>query len=290
MLDINLSSFQQKSFNLGVRARQLMYRNKTSEPYISGDSMAKVCDFELYKSRKNPKKEIADARSIFCSSEKLEQMLDEFGDVINAKVLVLGNTDRDFFKIKAGFPGSVKVVYLQNSHISDGFFQTLPLGIENLRLGRNGLLNLFQAPVPKRKVTERILVGPFSPTHSEREELNSWRQIDDERLHFESKFLTPRALAGIAYSFKYIACPRGNGTDTHRFWETLYRGSIPVVKKSAWAQSIAELGLPVVQLSSWNFSEFCEKSNDLVSYSFDARSIPTLWMDYWREAINLNSQ
>jgi hypothetical protein len=290
MFDIDAPLFQQKSFNLGVRARQLMYRNRTSEPYISGDSIAKACDFELYKNRKNSKKEIVDAKSIFCSSEKLEQMLDEFGDVINAKVLVLGNSDRDFFEVRSSFPESVKVVYLQNSHISDGFFQTLPIGIENLRHGRNGLLNLFRNPVPNRKVAEKILVGPFSPTHSERMELISWRQIKDERLHFQSEFLTPKTLADLAYSFKYIACPRGNGTDTHRFWEALYRGSIPVVKKSRWAQSIAELGFPVVQLSSWNFSEFCEKSKDLVGYSFDPKSIPFLWMGYWREAIRLNSQ
>ena len=290
MFDIDASLLQQKSFNLGVRARQLMYRNRTSEPYITGDSIAKACDFEVYKNHKNSKKEIADAKSIFCSSEKLEQMLDEFGDVINAKVLVLGNADRDFFEVRSSFPESVKAVYLQNSHISDGFFQTLPIGIENLRHGRNGLLNLFQTPIPNRKAAEKILVGPFSPTHSERMELISWSQIKDERLHFQSEFLTPKTLADLAYSFKYIACPRGNGTDTHRFWEALYRGSIPVVKKSIWAQSIAGLGLPVVQLSSWNFSEFCEKSKDLASYSFDARSIPVLWMDYWREAIHLNSQ
>ena len=290
MFDIEASLLQQKSFNLGVRARQLMYRNKTSEPYISGDSIARACDFEVYKNSKNSKEEIAGAKSIFCSSEKLEQMLDEFGDVINAKVLVLGNADRDFYEVRASFPGSVKVVYLQNSHISDGFFQTLPIGIENLRLGRNGLLNLFQTPVTKRKVAEKILVGPFSPTHSERMELVSWRQIKDERLHFQSEFLTPKTLADLAYSFKYIACPRGNGTDTHRFWEALYRGSIPVVKKSIWAQSIVELGLPVVQLSSWNFSEFCEKTKDLATYSFDPRSIPVLWMSHWKQVIHSNSQ
>jgi hypothetical protein len=28
----------------------------------------------------------------------------------------------------------------------------------------------------------------------------------------------------------FILCPRGNGRDTHRLWETLYLGSIPIVK------------------------------------------------------------
>ena len=29
---------------------------------------------------------------------------------------------------------------------------------------------------------------------------------------------------------EFVLCPRGNGVDTHRLWETLYMGSIPIVK------------------------------------------------------------
>jgi hypothetical protein len=32
--------------------------------------------------------------------------------------------------------------------------------------------------------------------------------------------------------FKFVLCPRGRGTDTHRFWEILLMGSIPIVEKS----------------------------------------------------------
>lgn len=35
-------------------------------------------------------------------------------------------------------------------------------------------------------------------------------------------------------------------SDTHRFLETLYRGSVPVVKRSAWTEIIEELGLRIV--------------------------------------------
>jgi len=31
-------------------------------------------------------------------------------------------------------------------------------------------------------------------------------------------------------SHKFVLCPRGNGIDTYRFWESLYLGAIPVVK------------------------------------------------------------
>lgn len=50
-------------------------------------------------------------------------------------------------------------------------------------------------------------------------------------------------------AYKWVLCPRGAGEDTHRLWETLYLGSIPVVLKSSLS-SMYE-GLPVIQLDSW---------------------------------------
>ena len=32
--------------------------------------------------------------------------------------------------------------------------------------------------------------------------------------------------------YKFVLCPRGNGVDTYRFWETVFMGSIPVVESS----------------------------------------------------------
>lgn len=34
------------------------------------------------------------------------------------------------------------------------------------------------------------------------------------------------------YNHKFVICPEGNGIDTHRLWETLYLGSIPIVLNS----------------------------------------------------------
>jgi len=36
-----------------------------------------------------------------------------------------------------------------------------------------------------------------------------------------------RAICG----HEFVVCPPGNGVDTHRFWETLYCGSTPIVKR-----------------------------------------------------------
>jgi hypothetical protein len=277
-----------KGFNLTVRGRQVLNKNKTNYPYLSGDSFAQACDVVIDGNKKVSRSELREANSIFCPSEKLEALLNNYGDSISAKLLVLGNADRDFYNLDCDFPSSLKAVYLQNSHISDGFFHTLPIGLENLRHGRNGQLSLFKSVFPEREKFDRILVGPFSPTHQERSELISWGTIRDARLTVISNRLTPSKLANIASSFRFIACPRGNGTDTHRFWESLYRGSIPVVKESLWSKSIGDLGIPCIQVKSWDFEEFKEKSKGFSSVEFNPKALPILWMDYWEKLFKSN--
>jgi hypothetical protein len=48
----------------------------------------------------------------------------------------------------------------------------------------------------------------------------------------------------------FVLCPEGNGLDTHRLWETLYMGGVPVVTSSEYLNSLYNR-LPVVVLDSW---------------------------------------
>jgi hypothetical protein len=52
-------------------------------------------------------------------------------------------------------------------------------------------------------------------------------------------------------SFPFVICPEGNGFDTHRLWETLYMGGIPVIKKNDYLSEITR-NLPVVILNEWD--------------------------------------
>jgi len=48
---------------------------------------------------------------------------------------------------------------------------------------------------------------------------------------------------------KFVLCPRGNGIDTHRLWETLYMGSIPVVQRHVALEEFHEL--PIMWIDAW---------------------------------------
>lgn len=48
----------------------------------------------------------------------------------------------------------------------------------------------------------------------------------------------------------FVICPRGNGVDTHRLWETLYMGGFPIVQRNPGIER-AVGNLPVVWVNDW---------------------------------------
>jgi hypothetical protein len=215
----------------------------------------------------------------------VESFLSNFGKKINAKILIFGNNDVDFIHFHHELPKSVKRVYLQNSYISDEFFFTLPIGIENLSYYRNGLPRLFREELVKKVKNGRALVGPFGNTHDDRQSLMALSSEQHGKVDFIHTRLSPTTYANKSSEYSFVFCPRGNGLDTHRFWETLYRGSLPVVIKSKWSDSIAKLGVPLLAVSNWQEALEIVNSESFYFRGQNPHSVPSLWEDYWAEQI-----
>jgi len=49
----------------------------------------------------------------------------------------------------------------------------------------------------------------------------------------------------------FVVCPEGNGVDTHRLWEVLYMGGIPIVKSNPIMDGLYEQ-LPVLVVEGWS--------------------------------------
>lgn len=85
---------------------------------------------------------------------------------------------------------------------------------------------------------------------------------------------------------KFIICPRGNGIDTHRLWESLYHGIIPIVEKQLHYECLKNL--PVLLVNSFeevteNF--LIEKENELVNKKFNLDKLKVSW---WINGIKNN--
>tara|TARA_B100001996_G_scaffold140942_2_gene107176 strand:- start:7881 stop:8909 length:1029 start_codon:yes stop_codon:yes gene_type:complete len=108
-------------------------------------------------------------------------------------------------------------------------------------------------------------------------ENKSWVDIDPPDLN-KNIYLNKLKISS------FVLCPWGNGIDTHRFWETLYSGSIPVTKKHKTYEAAKDL--PVLFVDDYNeigfdlLSDFM-KNLDLKKYNFKK-----LTKNYWNEEVS----
>ena len=78
---------------------------------------------------------------------------------------------------------------------------------------------------------------------------------------------------GLAQS-QFCICPRGNGIDTHRLWEALYLGCIPIVLESEILGCYA--GLPILVVRNWEElfdMDFSHWSETVRSRRYDLRPL-----------------
>jgi len=227
--------------------------------------------------------QIRNARVIFVRSLELQNFLDEYGASLSARVIISGNSDHEFHE-ELILPPSVKLLLLQNSFVSDGSrIQTLPIGIEDFRWGVNGnpkFLNFNRFDVANNE----ILFGPFGLTHSARALVISEISSHEGPWNLLERYIQPREFDKLTAQYRYVAAVRGNGVDTHRLWEALYRGRYPIIQKDSWSRSLNGLGLPIIEVSEWNKDELLNIAGE-PRVQFNPDDLPALWMSYWIEKI-----
>ena len=78
---------------------------------------------------------------------------------------------------------------------------------------------------------------------------------------------------------KYVLCPRGNGLDTHRFYETVLMGSIPVVENSTLYPIHKETSVLILDNFRNLTTKILENPQKYVNNLDFSREI--LYMNYW---------
>jgi hypothetical protein len=259
---------------------------KNNSPFLSGDSFGDLCDYVAYPPRfrnvRQSYKDLKEARVIFCPGDRLDEFIADFKSVINAKIIIAGNSDHEFHNRPVSIPKSVKALYLQNSFLSDDSqIFSLPIGIENIKLGMNGKPRNFRNPGFIGNKSTKVLFGPFSNTHPERVKVNSIFSRSGESHDYLDQRIPPKNFASLIKGYSYVAAVRGNGVDTHRLWESLYLGTVPIVQKDSWSESLAKLDLPLKLINEWTIEEIELIVKNAKTEVIHPAEYPALWMNYW---------
>lgn len=114
---------------------------------------------------------------------------------------------------------------------------SIPLGLGNADDATTLNIDEIAAGAARRIRRDKLLYANFGTASnpSVREPLRDWLRKPAQQ------WITREPHNGVSgksayidalYSHHFVFCPPGNGEDTHRMWEALYCGAIPVVRES----------------------------------------------------------
>ena len=278
-------------FNFVYKTKHFYYRKKTNYPFLSGDGFASICDLYIKSLPLTTQERVKlkKANSIFVVSHLLEALIADYSDDFSSSYILAGNSDFEFTR-NISFPDQLKTIFLQNSFISDSKrVFTLPIGVENISYARNGIPSLlkYKNNWNSRKYT--LMVGPFGNSHPDRDGLyESYENFSSPKVLLQNMRMSPRKFTNRMNDSKFVLCPRGNGIDTHRAWEALYRGCIPILKIDEWSRSLAWLKLPFLLVDDLGASTVFRaiENNDIEMFNPDRQD--WLWLDRWQTMLSKN--
>jgi hypothetical protein len=177
-------------------------------------------------------------------------------------ILYTHNSDHHFdgmFKPLVDSESIIKI-YAQNVDytIYNAKLNLLPIGIANSMWQHGDIVSLYTviSDTYKNKKNKDIYVNINPGTYSYRKEiLDAITQTNCYNLSSGKPYI--EYLKELA-EHRFCLCIRGNGIDTHRFWESLYLGTIPVIlnnnitKCNNFIMYLKDLNVPFIEIKNDN--------------------------------------
>jgi hypothetical protein len=279
-----------------IRFIRILYRyiRPASGQYISGDGYRKLAThiYDETAQSFSPEK-VKQGDIVFMPTHYVARFFETLEPRINAKyILVTHNSDYPVDERLVSRAGS-KIIkwFAQNNTFSNPKVAPIPIGLENLHHYNFGIPEHFdELRKTNHQKQNRILFGFNIQTNpSERQpayQFASQCSIADNLTTWpiQSEYLK------LLNSYKFVLAPPGNGLDTHRSWEAMYLGVVPIVKYSVAMESFQKLGLPLWMVREWDEllavdENMLEKKYEEVKGGFTS---PALFMKYWQSKIQTN--
>lgn len=109
-------------------------------------------------------------------------------------------------------------------------------------------------------------------------------EIPEHLIFYEPNKITRNETWKNQIEYAFIACPHGNGMDTHRLWEALALGCIPIVRKSRI--DVLYIGLPVLIVNEWKDITKTLLIDTVSRFSQMQFDYDKLTLKYWMDKIN----
>jgi hypothetical protein len=219
---------------------------------VSGDSFRAHCDFAYDELDRSLDPSLVKPGSIiFVKTDFLGEFFQKIHPNISCKyIIITHNSDYPAPWNFKSYLDDEKIVawFGQNVEFFHKKLHPIPIGIAN-KMWPHGREESIKKHMKLELEKKYFLYQNFSPeTYPERSLV--CKVFENAPFCHFSKVKNYDCYLEDLASSTFVLSPRGNGLDTHRLWEALYCGSIPVVK----SYSLDPLfeGLPVLIINDWN--------------------------------------
>lgn len=248
-----------RAFNRVERIVGKRLPRSSSYPFLACDTYFSECDLSYMGNDTNLLKKLTLVNSmnstreisIYCPEHRVPMLLSflESSSLGGFGTLLVGDSDEtltDLSTLRA--LKQFKRVFLVNRRSEGTNIRNLPIGLENKKYSSPLRLNYFKRAKKLRKANGLLLCWNDATNPVERTSARNKLKQSKTTLNIELR-IPFQVLAKHTQQSYLVACPVGNGIDTHRIWESLYLGSLPVVlKKDA---SIFDPNWPIHRVDDW---------------------------------------
>jgi len=159
-------------------------------------------------------------------------------------VFIIHNTDRPFGaeELRRLLPHA-NLIYAINTTVSHPRLTTIPIGFVDRQLP---FLSSYRPSGERRDI--EIYMNFTAGTNIQKRRECALIFEKDPRVTTRSGLTVPEYYNNLSRA-KYVLCPEGTGIDTHRVYEAIFCGAIPVVVRNSLAHMYEKL--PVCIVNAW---------------------------------------
>jgi hypothetical protein len=202
---------------------------------------------------------LSEARTLFVYTHELSPFLEHIWPRLEGDgyTLITHNSDHEVDDSHLGWLDTtgdkLRGWFAQNVTVRHQKLEPLPIGIANSMWKHGNVRAIASAAAAAGRRKDRLVFLHFNPgTHPPRKKV--WETL---RASFpDLPGAPPPARRFSSYlrdlaRHRFCVCPRGNGIDSHRVWECLYLGVVPIVERSTHTELWEERGLPLLLVDDW---------------------------------------
>ncbi len=212
--------------------------NTGTYPFISGSNLVFISNYvyDFHVNNIEPQN-LKDGDIIFVKIDLIDKFFNNIFPMIDKKFILItqnGDFSTDIKHKKYLYYKKLIAWFGQNPGFQHPKHIPIPIGIENTFYNPKKIL--FQRNITNLipwKDRKYLLYLNYNPSTNSKHRKNLHKLFES----FDNILIISKKVNYLTYmnhigNSKYVLCPRGNGLDTHRFYETILMGSIPIVEHS----------------------------------------------------------